>query len=45
MNLFNCQLDFGLALDYNKEKQKETEFQKRLKVYKLKYAKKFKVIK
>ena len=39
------QLDLGLDLDYDIEEQKETEFQKRLKVYKLKYAKRFKVIK
>ena len=39
------QLDLGLDLDYDKKVQEETEFQKRLKVYKLKYAKRFKVIK
>ena len=40
MDLFNSQLDLGLDLDYDKEYQKETKFQKRLNVYKLKYAKK-----
>ena len=45
MDLFNSQLDLGLDLDYDKEDQKETEFWKRLKVYKLKYANKFKIIK
>ena len=43
--MFNSQCDLGLDLDYDKDDQKETEFQKRLKVYKLKYAKKFKIIK
>ena len=45
MDLFNSQLDLGLDLDYDKEDQKETKFQTRLNVYKLKYAKKFKIIK
>ena len=45
MDLSNSQLDLGLDLDYDKKEQKETEFQKRLKVYKLKYAKRFTVIK
>ena len=45
MDLFNSQLDLGLDLDYDKEDQKETEFKKCLKVYKLKYANKFKIIK
>ena len=45
MDLFNRQLDIGLDLDYDKEEQEETEFQERLKVYKLKYAKRFKIIK
>ena len=36
MDLSNSQLDHGLDLDYDKEKQEKTEFQKRLKVYKLK---------
>ena len=45
MDLFNRQLDLGLDLDYDKEEQKETEFQERLKVYELKYAKKFYIIK
>ena len=45
MNLFNRQLDIGLDLDYGKEEQEETEFQERVKVYKLKYAKRFKIIK
>ena len=45
MDLFNRQFDFGLDLDYDKEEQEESEFQKRLKVYKLKYAKRFKIIK
>ena len=38
----NSQLELGLDLDYNEEEQEETEFQKRLKLYKLKYAKRFK---
>ena len=41
----NSQLDFGVDLDYDKKKQVETEFQERLKVYKYKFAKKFKIIK
>ena len=45
MDLFNSQLDLGLDLDYGKEDQKGTKFKKRLNVYKLKYAKKFKIIK
>ena len=45
MDLSTSQLDLGLDLDYDKEEQEETEFLKRLKVYKLKYAKRFKVIK
>ena len=45
MDLFNRQLDLGLDLNYDKEEQEETEFQERLKVYKLKYAKRFKIIK
>ena len=45
MDLSNSQLDLGLDLVYDKEEQKETEFLKRLKLYKLKYAKRFKVIK
>ena len=45
MDLFNSQLDLDLYLDYDNEEQEETECQKRLKVYKLKYAKRFKVIK
>ena len=45
MDLFNSQLYIGLDLDYDKKEQEETEFQKRLKVYKLKYAKRFQVIK
>ena len=45
MDLFNRQLDLGLNLDYDKEEQEETEFQERLKVYKLKFAKRFKIIK
>ena len=45
MDLFNRQLDLGFDLDYNKEKQKEIEFQERLKVYKLKYTKRLKIIK
>ena len=36
MDLFNRQLDIGLDLDYDKEEQEESEFQERLKVYKLK---------
>ena len=45
MDLLNRQLDLGLDLDYDKEEQEETEFQERLKVYKLKYAIRFKIIK
>ena len=45
MDLSNSQLDLTLDLDYDKEEQEKTEFQKRLKVYKLKYAKRFKIIK
>ena len=45
MNLSNCQLYLGLDLDYNKDKQEETEFQERLKIYKLTDAKRFKIIK
>ena len=45
MDLFNRQLDLGLDLDYDKEEQVKSEFQERLKVYKLKYAKRFKIIK
>ena len=43
--MFNRQLDLGLDLDYDKEEQEESKFQERLKVYKLKYAKRFKIIK
>ena len=42
MNLSNSKLDLGGDLDYDKEEQKETEVQERLKVYKLKYAKNLK---
>ena len=45
MDLCNRQLDLGLNLDYDKNEQEETEFQESLKVYKLKYAKRFKIIK
>ena len=45
MNLSNSKLDFGLDLDYDQEEQEETEDQERLKVYILKYAKRFKIIK
>ena len=45
MDVFNRQLDLGLDLDYDKEEQEETEFQERLKVCKLKYAKRIKIIK
>ena len=41
----NSKLDLVLDLDYDKEEQEETEYQKRLKVYKLKYVKRFKIIK
>ena len=43
--MYNRQLDLGLDLDYDKEEQTKTEFQERMKVYKLKYAKRFKIIK
>ena len=43
--MFNSQYDLGLDLDYDKEEKKETELKNRLKVYKLKYANRFKIIK
>ena len=45
MDLSNSKLDLGLDLDYDKEEQEETEVQELIKVYKLKYAKRFKIIK
>ena len=45
MDMFNSQYDLGLDLDYDKEKQEKPEFQERLKVYKFKYAIRFKIIK
>ena len=45
MDLSNSQLDLGLDLDYDKEEQEETKVLERLKVYKLKYAKRFNIIK
>ena len=45
MDLSNRKLDLDLDLDYDKEEQEETEVQEHLKVYKLKYAKRFKIIK
>ena len=45
MDLSNSKLDFGLDLDYDKEKQEETKVQERLKVYKFNYAKTLKIIK
>ena len=45
MDLTNSQLNLGVDLDYNKEEKKVTKLKNRLKVYKLKYAKKFKIIK
>ena len=45
MDLSNSQLDLNLDLDYDKKNQKETELTNRLKVYKLKYANKLKIIK
>ena len=45
MDLFNSQLDLCLDLEYDKADQKATKFQNRLNVYKLKYAKTFKIIK
>ena len=44
MNLSYSQLDLGLDLDYDKDKQEATEFQERLKIYKLKNAKRFIII-
>ena len=41
----NNQLYFGLDLDYDKDNQEGTEFQESLKIYKLKNAKRFKIIK
>ena len=43
--MYNSKLDLGLDLDNDKVEQEETKVQKRLKIYKLKYAKKFKIIK
>ena len=43
--MFNRQLDLGLDLDYDNEEQEDSEFQERLKVNKLKYAKRFTIIK
>ena len=45
MDLSNSKLDLGLDLDYDKEEQEKTEVLERLKIYKLKYAKRFKIIK
>ena len=45
MDFSISQLDLGLDLDYDKKQQEETEFQEWLKVYNLKYAKTFKIIK
>ena len=45
MNLSNRQLYLGLNLEYDKEKPEKPEFQERLKVYKLNYAKKFTITK
>ena len=45
MDLSNSKLDLGLDLDYDKEEQEKTEVQERLKLYKLKYAKRYKIIK
>ena len=45
MDLSNSLLALGLDLDYDKDKQEETEFQERLKIYKLKEAKRFEIIK
>ena len=45
MDLSNIQLDLELDLDYDKEEQEKTEFQKSLKVYQFKNAKRFKIIK
>ena len=45
MDLSNSHLDLGLDLDYDKDKQEVTEFQERLKIYKLKEAKRFEIIK
>ena len=42
--MLNYKYDFGVDLDYDKEEQEETEFQERLIIYKLKYAKTFKII-
>ena len=45
MDLSNSKFDLGLDLDYDNEEQEETEVQERVKIYKLKYAKRFKIIK
>ena len=41
MDLFNIQLNLDLDLDYVIKKQEKSEFQELLKVYKLKYDKRF----
>ena len=41
----NSQLYLGLYLNNDKEEQEETEVQERLEVYKVKYVKRFKIIK
>ena len=45
MDLSTRLLDLGLDLNCDNKEQEETEFQKRFNVYKLKYAKRFKIIK
>ena len=45
MDLSNSQFDLGLDLYYDIKQQEETEFQKRLNIYKLKDAKRFEIIK
>ena len=45
MDLSNSQLDLNLDLDYDQDKQEATEFQKRLKIYKLNKAKEFEIFK
>ena len=45
MELSKSKLDLIFNLDYDKEEQEETEVQERQKLYKLKYAERFKIMK
>ena len=44
MNLSNSQLHLGLDLDYERETQEQPANQQRLELYKLKLAKRYKLI-